>query len=87
MGKQLESRAKVNKVKVKVRIGKGDDLRKESQLIESGEEWDLLDLRYAEVNLLVRDILWHRDDVYVLASPEIQALILSALASCQDRHG
>lgn len=87
MGEQLQSRAKNHEVQVRLRTGKGYELRKDCQVIEPGDEWDIAQLRYSDISSLIRNLLWHREDVYVIGPADVREAIVAALSLSQARHG
>ena len=86
MHEQLQTRTRKHVAQLLVRKGKAHQLRKYAQVNNSQDEWDQLQYHYSDVKELIRDLLWHRDDVKVIEPTEIQDSLLEALSSIQGRH-
>jgi proteasome accessory factor B len=86
MHNQLQSRTRKYVAQLLVRKGKADRLRKHASVQESQDEWDLVEYQYSDVKDLVRDLLWHRDDVKVIGPPEVKESLMASLHSVQVRH-
>ena len=87
MSDLLQSQARNNLCRIKVRTDKAHALRKFSSVISSDDDWDLLDLSYATQGQLIRDLLWHRDDVEIIGPDEIVVTLRSALERIEALHG
>jgi proteasome accessory factor B len=87
MSDLLQSQARNNVCRVKVRTDKAHALRKFSSIISSDDDWDLLELSYATQGQLIRDLLWHRDDVEIIGPDEIVVTVRSALERIEALHG
>ena len=87
MSDLLQSQARNNVCRVKVRTDKAHALRKFSSIISSDDDWDLLELTYATQAQLVRDLLWHRDDVAIMGPDELVVNLRSALERIEALHG
>ena len=86
MQDQLAARNRSNVALLMLRKGKGHSLRKYSQVLETSEEWERVSYKYADADSLMRDLLWHRDDVMVLEPGEVEASLRSALESLARLH-
>jgi proteasome accessory factor B len=86
MHEQLQARTRKHVAQLLVRKGKAHQLRKHAQIDASQDEWDQLQYHYSDVKELVRDLLWHRDDVKVIEPTEVRESLLAALSSIQGRH-
>jgi proteasome accessory factor B len=86
MHAQLQSRTRKYVAQFLVRKGKADRLRKHASVQESQDEWDLVEYQYSDVKDLVRDLLWHRDDVKVIGPTEVKESLMASLHSVQVRH-
>ena len=86
MHEQLQARTRKHVAQLLVRKGKAHQLRKYAQVNNSQDEWDQLQYHYSDVKELLRDLLWHRDDVKVIGPTEIQDSLLAALSSIRVRH-
>jgi len=87
MSDLLKSQARESSCRIKVRTDKVHALRKFSTVISSEDDWDILDLSYASRDQLIRDLLWHRDDVEILEPSELVADIKKALDRIEAIHG
>ena len=87
MSTLLQSQARDNLCRIKVRTDKAHALRKFSSFISSEEDWDLLELSYATQTQLIRDVLWHRDDVEIVEPLELVADISESLKKIEALHG
>jgi len=86
MHNQLQSRTRKNVAQLLVRKGKADRLRKHASVQESQDEWDLVKYQYSDMKDLIRDLLWHRDDVKVIGPTEVKESLMASLHSVQVRH-
>jgi predicted DNA-binding transcriptional regulator YafY len=87
MSDVLQSQARNNFCRVKVRTDKAHALRKFSSTISSEDDWDLLELSYTTQAQLLRDLLWHRDDVEIIGPDDIVINLRSALERIEALHG
>ncbi len=87
MSDLLESQARSNICRIKVRTDKAYALRKFSTLISSGEDWDTLEYSYIDTSQLLRDILWHRDDVMILQPESLIEELRNSLSQIEAIHG
>ena len=86
MHNQLQSRTRKNVAQLLVRKGKADRLRKHASVQESQDEWDSVEYQYSDMKDLIRDLLWHRDDVKVIGPTEVKESLMASLHSVQVRH-
>lgn len=87
MSVALQSQSRVNTCRLKLRTDKAHTLRKFSSVISSDGEWDLVDHVYATEEQILRDVLWHRDDVQVIGPLELLSQVQSSLATIEKVHG
>ena len=87
MVNHLSARDRNRSCTLSVRVNRGNEIRKFSALIESSEDWDTLLYSYTEDSELMSDLLWHGDDVKVIAPVEIVAQYNSILAEIAKLHG
>jgi proteasome accessory factor B len=87
MSELLKSQARDNSCRLKLRTDKAHALRKFSTLISSQEDWDIVEFLYATQDQLIRDILWHRDDVEIVEPKELVTALRSALERIEAAHG
>jgi len=86
MHDQLQSRTRKHVAQLLVRKGKADRLRKHASVQESQDEWDSVKYQYSDLKDLIRDLLWHRDDVKVIGPTEVKESLMASLHSVQVRH-
>ena len=86
MHNQLQSQTRKYAAQLLVRKGKAHQLRKHADLKESEHEWDQLEYHYSDVKELVRELLWHRDDVQVMGPLEVRESLLESLHLIQVHH-
>ena len=72
---------------LRIRKNRGHQLRSLGTLLELGEEWDEIRLSIVDESWLVRTILWHRDDVIVLAPPTLRERVIHSLKDLRELHG
>ena len=72
---------------IRVRKHRGHQLRSLATMIESGEEWDEIQLSILDESWLVRKILWHRDDAIVLEPRALRERVISSLKELRALHG
>ena len=72
---------------IRVRKLRGHQLRSLATMIESGEEWDEIQLSILDESWLVRKILWHRDDVVVLEPRALRERVIASLTELRALHG
>lgn len=76
-----------NTAQVRIRSGRGHALRKEARLISSDEEFDLFELAYPDESGFIDSILWHGDDVVVLAPQALRDKVIEKLKALVAVHG
>lgn len=72
---------------VRIRSERGHALRREALLISSDEEFDLCQIAYSDESRFIDSILWHGDDVVVLAPAELRAKVIAKLEALVATHG
>lgn len=87
MSELLQSQARIQNCRIKVRTDKAHALRKYSTLISTEADWDLLEYSYASRSQLLQDILWHRDDVKVIEPPDLVNELKDSLKKVEAAHG
>ena len=83
----LQSKAKLEKATLEIRRGKAHTLLARAENIVDHDEWIRITLSYSEVDELVRDVLWHLDDVKVLEPKIVRERVIQALDELIVRHG
>jgi proteasome accessory factor B len=77
----------IQNAKLKVRQGRGSQLRNNASRIELGEEFDLIELPFASEDDLIALILWHLDDVLVISPESLKNSLISSLKDLVTSHG
>jgi proteasome accessory factor B len=72
---------------IRIRRNRGHQLRSVATLVHSDEEWDELSLPILDESWLLRAILWHRDDVFVLEPASLRKSVIDSLKHLQVLHG
>ena len=83
----LQSKAKLEKATLEIRRGKAHTLLARAENIVDHDEWIRITLSYSEVDELVRDVLWHLDDVKILEPQIARERVMQALDELIVRHG
>jgi len=83
----LQSKAKLEKATLEIRRGKAHTLLARAENIIDHDEWIRITLSYSEVDELVRDVLWHLDDVKILEPQIARERVMQALDELIVRHG
>jgi len=83
----LQSKAKLEKATLEIRRGKAHTLLARAENIVDHDEWIRITLSYSEVDELVRDVLWHLDDVKILEPQIAIERVIQALDELIVRHG
>ena len=77
----------IHYAQLKVRHGRGSQLRNNASKIEPGEEFDLIELPFASADDLISLILWHLDDVLVISPESLKESLISSLRNLVESHG
>ena len=83
----LQSKAKLEKATLEIRRGKAHTLLARAENIVDHDDWIRITLSYSEVDELVRDVLWHLDDVKILEPQIARERVIQALDELIVRHG
>jgi len=70
-----------------VRKGRGSQLRNRASKIVSAEDFDAVDVPYSSENELLSLVLWHLDDVQVLAPSVLRDSVIKSLKNVVMNHG
>lgn len=70
-----------------VRKGRGSQLRNRASKIVTGEDFDAVDVPYSSENELLSLVLWHLDDVQVLAPSVLRDSVIKSLKNVVMVHG
>lgn len=77
----------LSRATLRLRVGRGTQLRSMSISTESDNEHDLIEIEYSSESELVALILWHLDDVEVISPPSLKLRVINALESLVTLHG
>ena len=70
-----------------VRKGRGSQLRNRASKIVTAEDFDAVDVPYSSENELLSLVLWHLDDVQVLAPSALRDSVINSLKNVVMNHG
>lgn len=70
-----------------VRKGRGSQLRNRASKIVTAEDFDAVDVPYSSENELLSLVLWHLDDVQVLAPSALRDSVIKSLKNVVMVHG
>lgn len=70
-----------------VRKGRGSQLRNRASKIVTAEDFDAVDVPYSSENELLSLVLWHLDDVQVLAPSDLRDSVIQSLKNVVMVHG
>ena len=70
-----------------VRKGRGSQLRNRASKIVTAEDFDAVDVPYSSENELLSLVLWHLDDVQVLAPSVLRDSVIKSLKNVVMNHG
>ena len=76
-----------NTAEIAVRRGKGLTLRRNSEVISSDDEYEIIKVGYVNEDRLVDEILWHGDDVVALSPNGVRAKVILSLQKLMENHG
>jgi len=77
----------LSEAKLRVRTGRGSQLRILASNIETGEEFDSIQIAYSSEEEMISLILWHLDDVVVLSPESLKRSVIEALSQLVEIHG
>jgi proteasome accessory factor B len=87
MSDLLKSQARNQRCRLKLRTDKAYSLRRFATEIASEDDWDIVDYSYASIDQLLRDLLWHGDDVLLVEPNDLREKIAASLARIENTHG
>jgi proteasome accessory factor B len=87
MSDLLKSQARNQRCRLKLRTDKAYSLRRFATEISSEDDWDIVDYSYASIDQLLRDLLWHGDDVLLVEPNDLLEKIAASLARIENTHG
>ena len=73
--------------KVSVRVGRGAKLRRNSSLVSSDGEWDLLKVPYYDADELIFNIIWLGDDARVESPVELRDRVIACVEELVKNNG
>ncbi len=87
MRQQLASRDRNNLCLLEVRTDRGSQIRRHARPVQLGDEWDTVEYPFSDTAELVRDLLWHRDDVRIIDPGDYVGEYRLALERIAEIHG
>ena len=87
MSDLLKSQARNQRCRLKLRTDKAYSLRRFATAIASEDDWDIVDYSYASIDQLLRDLLWHGDDVLLVEPNDLREKVAASLARIESAHG
>ena len=87
MSDLLKSQARNQRCRLKLRTDKAYSLRRYATEIASEDDWDIVDYSYASIDQLLRDLLWHGDDVLLVEPNDLREKVAVSLARIENTHG
>ena len=87
MSDLLKSQARNQRCRLKLRTDKAYSLRRFATPIASEDDWDIVDYSYASIDQLLRDLLWHGDDVLLVEPNDLREKVAASLARIESAHG
>ena len=87
MSDLLKSQARNQRCRLKLRTDKAYSLRRFATAIASEDDWDIVDYSYASIDQLLRDLLWHGDDVLLVEPSDLCEKVADSLARIENTHG
>jgi proteasome accessory factor B len=87
MSDLLKSQARNYLCRLKLRTDKAYSLRRFATDTSSEDDWDIVDYSYASVDQLLRDLLWHGDDVQLVEPNDLREKVSASLARIENTHG
>ena len=76
-----------NEATLRIRIGRGSQLRSLAKSVQSEAEHDLVSIEYSSETEIASLILWHLDDVEVIAPETLRSKVRTSLQSLVELHG
>jgi predicted DNA-binding transcriptional regulator YafY len=58
-----------------------------ARVSEQEEDWDIVEYSYASTDQLLRDLLWHGDDVLIVEPAELREKVALSLDRIENAHG
>ena len=73
--------------KVSIRVGRGAKLRRNSSLVSSDGEWDLLKVPYYDADEVIFNIIWLGDDARVESPVELRDQVIACVEELVKNNG
>jgi predicted DNA-binding transcriptional regulator YafY len=86
MEQQLAERTRSKVAHLMLRKGKAHALRRYSQVLEASDDWESVSYKYTDQDSIIRELLWHKDDVKVVEPQSVRESLNSALESIASLH-
>lgn len=83
----LEETASNKQAILRIRVGRGSQLRSIAQSVQPEVEHDLVSIEYSSESEIVSLILWHLDDVEVVSPETLRSKLRTSLQSLVELHG
>lgn len=74
-------------VELSLRVGRGAKLRRDSRLISTDGEWDLLSIPYFDLEELLFDIIWLGEDCQVISPDSVRNRLIEVIEKFVASHG
>ena len=83
----LGERPTMYRASLRIRVGRGSQLRNIARSIESQQEHDLVEIEYPSESEMISLILWHLDDVEVVSPDSLRFKVIESLKTLAAQHG
>lgn len=87
MSELLKTQARDESCRLKLRTDKAYSLRRFATKISSDDDWDIVDHSYANTDQLLKDLLWHGDDVQIIEPSDLRLKVAASLTRIESLHG
>lgn len=75
------------RAEISVRVGRGARLRRDSQLISTDGDWDLLSISYFDIEELLFNIIWYGVDCRVVAPDSLRTRLIESIQKSVVSYG
>lgn len=75
-----------NEALLRLRKGKAHSLRESATLVSSDGEWDLVKIKYADEQQIIRQSLWYGSDLLIVEPLELRDRLITALQKMVEIH-
>ena len=83
----FEDNRSLAEAQLRVRNGRGSQLRILASSIKNGEDFDIIRVSYSSEEEMLALILWHLDDVLVIGPESLKQSVIEALTQLVEVHG